>query len=391
MDKLSYGLTIPILTVLMVLFIQPIIHRVQALGITNNDLLHSKPRLQQRLNSLMQSQKVHGLQVCILKNGKVVYNEAIGYSDPKRTIPLKVSDIIRIGSTTKVYTAAVILKLTEESQVDLDETISKWFPRFPNSKDISIRMLLAHRTGIPEVLSFPSLLVKGVMQPKSQWTISGILDFIINHGRKKFNQPDHQFEYSNTNYIILGSIAEKVTGKAISRLYQDYIFRPLGLSATVFLPVQPIPAGLISGCDHSLIPFPWGYENKPDNMAWASLASCSGAMAANAYELAWFMQSLMSGGIVNTESIKRMSDFSDITFEDHAEIDGAGLGLFRIKINGTVYWGHEGLMIGSQAIVLHSPEQHLTMAIVGNASEFDSLPFVEVFAELLTQKTDQSE
>jgi len=96
-------------------------------------------------------------------------------------------------------------------------------------------------------------------------------------------------------------------------------------------------------------------------------------MAANARELALFLHALADGRIIGEDSFEAMRSFSRCTFPDTPEIDGVGLGLFRFRLNGREYWGHEGLMIGSQSIVLHCAATGMTMAVIGTASRFDML------------------
>ena len=94
-------------------------------------------------------------------------------------------------------------------------------------------------------------------------------------------------------------------------------------------------------------------------------------MATNARELALFLHALANGRVLGKDAFEAMKSFSECAMPDTPEINGVGLGLFRFSLNGREYWGHEGLMIGSQSIALHCAETGMTMAVIGNASRFD--------------------
>ncbi len=328
-------------------------------------------RLHDVLSAEVQRQRILGAQACVLTADGREANAVVGFVDRERKIAVGVKDVFRVGSVTKMYTAAIVHSLAASSRLDLSWTLDRWFPALPGAAEITLRDLLSHRSGIPDVLSFPRLIFVSTLFPRQVWSAEDVLGDVARSRRAGFGKPGAAFAYSNTNFILLGAIAEKASGRSIRDLYSEVICRPLGLSLTRFLPIEPTPAALRAGFDRSLIPLPWGYVHTPGAASWATLSFTSGAMATNARELALFVHALAVGKILGAASFEAMKAFTDCSFPDNAAIDGVGLGLFRFRLNGHEYWGHEGLMIGSQSVALHSVESGWTVAVIANVSRVD--------------------
>ncbi len=327
--------------------------------------------LRELLGAEARRQKILGIQACLIMADGIEADAVAGFVDRRRTTAVDEEDVFRAGSATKMYTAAIVHALAARSVLDLSGTLDRWFPSFPNAASITLRDLLVHRSGIPDVLSLPRLIVASTLFPRTAWSAEDVLGDVAGSRRAGFGAPGAAFAYSNTNYILLGAIAEKASGLGIRDLYREIIFEPAGLASTFFLPERPAPPALRAGFDRSLIPSLWGYAHKPDTASWDSLSFTSGAMATSARELARFVHALADGRIPAGAGFDAMSAFADCRFPDNPAIDGVGPGLFRFRLGGREYRGHEGLMIGSQSIALHSVESGWTMAIVANVSRVD--------------------
>ncbi len=190
--------------------------------------------------------------------------------------------------------------------------------------------------------------------------------------RGRSRPPRAAFEYSNTDYVLLGSIAEQIEGRPLGVIFDERLLGPLGLRGTHFLPSSP-PATLRPGFDRALMPFPWGYVHRPECTSWETLAQGSGALASNARDLAWFLRALVRGRIVGQAALRSMTDFRPCAIADTPAIRGVACGLFLYEADGSRYWGHAGLMIGSESIALYCPQTGVTTAVVGNVSRFDVL------------------
>ena len=345
--------------------------------------------LREVLSAEAKRQGILGIQACLISAEGNETNAAVGFVDKRRKTPIDVQDVFRVGSVTKMYTAVVVHDLAARSVLDLSGTLDRWFPSFPSAASISLRDLLRHRSGIPDVLSLPRLVFASTLLPRRAWSVEEVLNDVAGSRRAGFGVPGAAFAYSNTNYVLLGAIAEKASGRGIRDLFREAIFRPAGLSSTSFLPEQMIPEALRAGFDRSLIPFPWGYRHAPGTTSWASLSFASGAVATNARELALFVHALASGRILERTGLDEMRAFTDCSFPDNPAIDGVGSGLFRFKLNGREYWGHEGLMIGSQSVALHSVERGWTLAVIVNLSRVDIVSVARAIDAMSSERLPQ--
>lgn len=166
--------------------------------------------------------------VLVSKNGKIVYEKAYGYQDVEKNVLNTPNTIYQIGSTTKEFTAAVVLKLIENHQLSLDDKLSNYFPDFARGNEITIKHLLTHTSGIYEILRDP-LAFNGGTQPRSK---EQMLSFFMN--KPLDFDPGTQYSYCNSGYMLLGLIIEKVTGKPYEQVVKDFILKPLEMKHTGF-------------------------------------------------------------------------------------------------------------------------------------------------------------
>jgi D-alanyl-D-alanine carboxypeptidase len=150
------------------------------------------------------------------------------------------TDHTRIGSVTKTFTGTLILQLVDEGRLRLDETIDRWFPTLPNASAITIRDLGAMSSGIASYSADPSAVDRYLGRPHTTWSP----DELIAAGSalpRRF-APGEGFDYSNTNFILLGEIVEQIVGKPLAQVMRDKLFAPLGMRHTSYLPVTRLPA-----------------------------------------------------------------------------------------------------------------------------------------------------
>ena len=316
-----------------------------------------------------------GLQVAFQDaNGSAWYGVS-GTIDPQRRIPMQPDHILRIGSATKTFTAVVILQLVEEGNLRLNDKLVNWFPDYQNAQTITIRNLLSHRSGIYEILENPAVRFS-LFFPQKIWQPHELVDIAMQEKPHELGK----YYYSNTNYILLGLIAEQITGQEMATLYRQRIFEPLGLQNTWFVPYETTPANLISGYDRDLIPLPGLYELRPNSFSAATAAFTSGAMVSTAEDLLKFYTGLFSNRLLSPVSLEAMTTFYDASDPGTPQLTGYGLGLFQLEINGEVVWVSLGEFIGFMTIIAYSPSEHDIVAIIGNLSLFD---YVSVWTDLV--------
>ena len=320
-------------------------------------------RLQAILDQDLNKLKIPGMQAYIRTADGKTWSGASGTTDLRRVNALLPDNIFRVGSVTKTFTAVIILKLVEEGHLSLDDTLSRWFPDFPNAEAITIRELLTHTSGIPEII--PKILMKSII-PSTLWQTQQLVEIAAKE--KPLFSPGSAFSYSNANYILLGLIAEKVTRKTAVQLLHEMVIDPLSLEHTFFVPYEQAPATLVPGWDRDLSHFPGMLDIGVKNTSWASGAYTSGALVSNASDLAIFFDDLFSGALLSPAMMKEMTTYIDAPNPGFSEQTGYGLGLMQINIDGHELVGHVGQFMGFTAIAVVSPMENYTIVVLCDLS-----------------------
>lgn len=187
---------------------------------------------QDKLDSLISAYSVSNLfhgSVLVAHNGEVLLHKGYGYRNAGSAQRHDSSSIFQIGSVTKQFTAALILKLQEQGKLSVDDRLSKYFPDYLNGDKITIRHLLNHTSGIFNYTVNRGFMEKEVADIKTSEYMIGLfkdkpLDF----------EPGAKYNYSNSAYLLLGYIAEKAGAKPYTRQMHEWIFRPLKMQRSGF-------------------------------------------------------------------------------------------------------------------------------------------------------------
>ena len=169
--------------------------------------------------------------VVILRTPQGEFTVTYGTTLLGATIPPRADTHFRIASNTKTMTAAVIVQLAQEGKLGLDDPVSKYVPGVPNGDNITIAELLNMRSGLYNYDDAPEFSASLDRDPTKVWTPDEVLAIAFKH--PPYFPPGTAFHYSNTNYALLGLIAEKMDGKPLASCFQDRLFGPLGLKDTV--------------------------------------------------------------------------------------------------------------------------------------------------------------
>jgi CubicO group peptidase (beta-lactamase class C family) len=198
------------------------------LFIINAVFAQSEQKLDTLLSSYAKLHRFNGA-VLVAKNGTVLLNKGYGYRNVADKIPNTEQSIFQLGSITKQFTAAVILKLQEEKKLDVSDKISKYFPGFPKGDSITIEQLLTHTSGIFNYTNDENFMKNEVTNPTNREKIMALfkdkpLDF----------SPGTGWNYSNSGYSLLGYIIEAVTKKPYEESVYKYVFRPAKMTHSGF-------------------------------------------------------------------------------------------------------------------------------------------------------------
>lgn len=167
--------------------------------------------------------------VLVAKNGKVLLNKGYGYKNKVEQVYNDTSTIYQIGSITKTFTAAIILRLQDEKMLSLNDKITKYIADYPNGDDITIENLLTHTSGIFEYLQSKEYAKENFIKPIS---IGTLISFF--KSQKRLFKSGEKFSYTNSGYILLAFIIEKITGKKYEQVVRDVIFEPLQMTHSGF-------------------------------------------------------------------------------------------------------------------------------------------------------------
>jgi D-alanyl-D-alanine carboxypeptidase len=170
------------------------------------------------------SRGIVGATATIVRPGAAPLTLSAGLADRERGEPVGPSHLFKIGSVTKTFVAAILMRLPELGAVSLDAPIAAWFPALPYAERIMVRQLIDHRSGIPEFeLHMP-------MDPARRWTPQEIVDFA--YSVRAPAEPGQAASYTNTGYVLAGMLIERVTADTLARRIRALVLDPLGLEDT---------------------------------------------------------------------------------------------------------------------------------------------------------------
>lgn len=321
------------------------------------------------LCTYINKEEVPCFQVTIIDSSGSIWSLSAGNTDLKRRQDVTNDNLLRLASLTKTFTASVIFNLIDQGKLTLDDKLTTFFPEFNEAKDVTIKNLLNHSSGIKELLTLPDILTSSTLFTSKLWDINSIVKTISS--KKLVFNTGSDFKYSNTNYVLLGLIAEKITQRKITQLFKEYLLNPLNINKLFLVPQENTPETLISGFDRKLLPIPGLYEVTPQNTAWASAAFTSGALIGNSEQTGLFFHSLMSGKVLSRTSLSKMEDFGEKKNPDSEYQKYFGLGLFKFDINNNTYYGHEGLFVGADNIACFRIKDKVTIVLLANVSTYD--------------------
>ncbi len=302
----------------------------------------------QRLDSLFQvlekKEKFMG-SIAISKNGELLYSNAIGYCDVESSKKATTITKYRIGSISKMFTATLILKSIEENKLSLNQTLDKYFPQIENSKKITIENLLNHRSGIHNFTNDSTYLSYNTAFKSQKEMIE-----IITKGKSDF-EPNSKADYSNSNFVLLSYILEKIYKKNYSLILIKKIINPLGLKNTYF----GGKSNLINNESYSYsFEKKWIKETETD----MSIPMGAGSIVSNPSDLTIFIEQLFTGKIISEKSLTLMRTMNE----------KFGLGVFEFTYLDKKGYGHTGGIDGFQSVVNYFPEEKLAIAITSNGT-----------------------
>lgn len=303
-------------------------------------------KLDSYFQALETNQKFMG-SVAISENGKVVYTQSIGFADVEKQTKPSATTRYRIGSISKTFTTTLVFKAIEEKKLKLTDKIDTWCPTIPNAAKITIGQLLSHRSGIHNFTDNEDYL-KWNTQKKTEKELTDI----IAKGGSDF-EPDSKASYSNSNFVLLTFILQKVYNKDFEKLLTEKIIKPVGLKNTIVgKTINP------AGNEAYSYKFASSWTREPETDM--SIPLGAGALVSTPSDLTQFAEALFSGKIISSESVKQMTTIRD-TY---------GMGLFQIPFYERIGYGHTGGIDGFTSVFAYFPQDKTTFALTSNGSNY---------------------
>lgn len=301
---------------------------------------------------------------------------AYGRSDTRGAKAVQTADQFRIASITKPLVASTVLKLVHLGKLSLEDSLAKFFPDYPNGSRITIYQLLSHTSGIPNW--WDGKLPADT--PENFPMCSEPHRYLQAMENSSLFAPGEFYSYSNTGYVLLGEIVEKVSGKNFERVLNSYVLTPAHMAATEMEYDKKPGSGWIKG--YALDPDKPGVFHDPETYAMPFTA---GGLRSNAADLLKFVDALHKGRIIPQELVARMTETARVnsgapTFEaqlkapkkprpDYISNQGYGLGWNVMNVYGEPAHYHSGGIAGFNSYLLHLPKAQVTVVLLANTED----------------------
>ncbi len=349
-------------------------------------------RLDRALKSAQKSLSLPGVQATVIFADGSAWTGVRGLADVAAGRKVRATTPFAVASVTKTFTAALILRYVDQGRIHLGDHLSRWLPEWPNARRITIRMLLNHTSGIPDYFMNPKLDVALNKNKKRVWTTEEALAGYVRTG--VVFPPGKGWSYSNSNYALLGIVAEAVGGGPWATLVRRELIEPLGLDSTY---VQAIgdppapPARAYRMVDGYRGPTPQVRTDGTDVVPFTSVvtaAGSAGAIASTTQDLARWARALYGGDVLSAATRRQMLTF--VKAYSYGTITSYGLGVSRVRFQGRISYGHTGALAGTRAAIRYFPKEKVTVAVLFNRETYVGDDVVRVLARTLFPKPPAS-
>ncbi len=287
--------------------------------------------------------------VAIARDGKVLYTKEIGFRFVDDKLKPNERTKYRVGSISKTFTAALLFKAIDEKKTDLTQKLNKYFPTVKNADKITISHLLNHHSGIHNFTDDADYL-KWYTQNKSEQEMVTLISAFGSDF-----EPGSKAAYSNSNYVLLTYILQKIYKKPYAQILEEKIVNPLGLKDTYY-------GGKIDMANNESYSYQlmngWVIQDETD----MSIPAGAGAIVSTPSDLTIFAHALFNGEIVSAESLKQMKTTQN----------GFGMGLFEAPFHEKKSYGHNGGIDGFRSNFGYFPEDRVSIALTSNGSAYDN-------------------
>ncbi|MET9735572.1 serine hydrolase domain-containing protein [Streptomyces sp. NPDC006458] len=309
-------------------------------------------RLDKAIEDVRRQAGIPGIVAGLWMPGRGGYVRATGVADTVTREPMTTDVFVRIGSETKTFTVTALLKLVDEGRIGLDDPISDYVDHVPDGEHITLRQLAEMRSGLFPYTDDPDFQHDLLSDPQRTFTPHEVLAYGFKHDNTF--DPGAQFQYSNTNLVLLGLVVEKVSGRSLADFIDQRVLRPARLRHTVFPVDSRIPE-----------PHPRGYTDQTltgevtDSTDWnPSWAWAAGAMISDLHDLRRWAKVVATGTLLSPQT---QAERLRMLPTGHPSTS-YGLGIF----DSGGWIGHNGSIPGFETVTVYLPSQKATLVLMLN-------------------------
>jgi CubicO group peptidase (beta-lactamase class C family) len=312
--------------------------------------------IDEAVTAQLTQQDIPGAAVAVLQHGVLVKTGTYGFTDTARKNPVTIDTVFRLQSVSKQFTATAIMMLVEEGKLRLDDSILAHLDRAPESlRSITVRHLLSQTSGLRD---FVNEATRDLTQDATdeEWLAS-----VAN--RPLSFQPGERWDYSNTNYLLLGMILSKVTGHWYGDVLTTRIFEPLGMSHTSIARDRALAAQGFTRSNSRVVP-----SQADRTLSMSVLGYAGGGIQSTVVDLARWQAALLSERLVKRATLEQM--WTPVKLKDGTAAR-YGFGWEIGAIGSHVHIWHAGTWTGFAARIDNFPADGLSVIVLTNLAESD--------------------
>jgi CubicO group peptidase (beta-lactamase class C family) len=310
----------------------------------------------------LRAQRIPGIALAVVRDGKIVKAAGYGMANVELGVTTKPESIFQTGSVGKQFTATAVMMLVEEGKVGLDDKISKYFPDSPPAwKDITIRHLLTHTSGIPD---YTSEKTGGAINMRVDYTEEELVKKIA--ALPLDFEPGEKWSYSNSGYLILGVLIHHVTGEFYGNFLQRRVFQPLQMTSTRIISESDIVPNRSAG--YRLV------KGELKNQEWVSPSlntTADGALYTSVLDMAKWDAALYTEKLLKRSSFEQM--WTSVKLNS-GKTYPYGFGWSIADVNGHRLFEHGGAWQGFTMHISRYVDDRLTVVVMTNLDEDHSHP-----------------
>jgi len=329
--------------------------------------------LDARLERIRAKYGIPGITASILFADGSAWHGTAGLADIAAKREVTDDTAFPVASVSKTFTAALILALAEDGRLDLDTSVRSYVPTLGISRKVTVRQLLDHTSGLRDFFFHAGVDKALLTKPSRVWDAARSLTYM----GKPYGKPGESWHYSNTNYLILGLVAEAVGGASTAEQLRSRFFTPLGLEHTFYQSVEKPKGPLVRnyrfvGTDPKLpaIDLSDGTRVAPFTSV-VTAAGAAGSIASTSGDLVRWARALYGGSLLGPAT--RAAMVADVVrTAPYKPAVAYGLGVQSVTIAGHPTLGHSGRFLGARAAVRWLTDEHVAIAIITNQSRTDT-------------------